>query len=356
MLFSNGFTNAQETTYSAYEERMAQYVNNQLAYSWKYDSVEIVKIAIDSCKRFLEKYPNTFIKSGVLSYMLRMTSELTTDPKKILPLVDSILVYDNIATTQYGIAELLIEKNIDPIYGRKLLSSSSPQLTYSYHRFKANLLFARLEVSQGNSGIAKWYYEQAIKEDSTRAEGWQEYATFLKYSEQPTEYHNVMKKIQSLDRLNQLKYESSTNGSQNLNKSILKYHFNDIEGHSIDFQNYLGAPVLIQNFNFWCPVQKEQIKTLENIAAQYPNVKIVLMNVSESPKELKHQFLNKSKYKFYTKHKIVFADSVLWSEILGHTAHSLFVIDKFGNIKSDYSGYNKTLESKLKSDLQKLSK
>lgn len=44
----------------------------QYVYSLKYDSTQILDIALDSCWKFLDKYPNSFAKPGVFYYMLEM--------------------------------------------------------------------------------------------------------------------------------------------------------------------------------------------------------------------------------------------------------------------------------------------
>ena len=345
---------AQVTTYSPYEERMAQFVNNQLAYGRKYDSLAIIKKALDSCRVFLAQYPHTFVKSGILSYMVEMTAEITTDSKVVIPLVDSLLLCDSNAVTKYGIGQLLIEKNIEPAIGYKLLVDAYPNLTYSYHRFKANILFARLEISLGQTDAAKRHYEKALKFDSTRAEGWLEYATFLKFSEYSADHNIVMKKMQGLERSKLFVYQNNSNSNPNLNKSFLKYTFKDIDDNPVNFSSYSGEPVIIQNFNFWCPNPQEQINILKRIETKYPKIKIVLLNVGETPEELKTHYLTRSKYKFFASHKIIYGDSLFWSEIFGHTANSIFVIDKNGTIKGSYEGYSKILESLIVEKIEKL--
>ena len=107
------FSFSQTTTYSKEEERMLQYVNNQYAYSLKYDSSEILDTALDSCWKFLNKYPNSFAKPGVFSYMLEMAVLNHSDKNVIATLIDSTVYFDPSSVTKYRVAEMLIEKEID---------------------------------------------------------------------------------------------------------------------------------------------------------------------------------------------------------------------------------------------------
>ena len=103
------FSFSQTTTYSKEEERMLQYVNNQYAYALKYDSTEILETALDSCWNFLSKYPNSFAKPGVFSYMLEMAVLNHSDKNIIATLIDSTIYFDPSSVTKFKIAEKLIE-------------------------------------------------------------------------------------------------------------------------------------------------------------------------------------------------------------------------------------------------------
>lgn len=350
------FLCAQETTYSPYEERMGMYLNNQTVYAIKYDSLQLVRTALDSCRNFLKAYPRTFIKAGALSYMVTMAAQVTKDPQQITPLVDSLLACDQSAVTKYGVALTLAEKEIAPELCYRLLEEAYPELTDSYHRYRSNILFARREIARGHRDAAKGYFLRALQFDSTRAEGWQEYAAFLKFSEDPSGFRQVMTKIQDLDRRKLLSYLNRADHDPNLNKSILDHTWTDLEGKPFDLRSQLTGPVILQDFNFWCPNKKEQLKLLANVERKFPKVKVLLLNVGETPHELKTRYLNKRDYRFYAKHPILYSDSLFWNRIYGHTATSLMVIDTNGVIRAGYQGYSPLLDSLLMNTVSRLSK
>ena len=117
-------------------------MNNGWAYSVKYDSLQRIRPVIDSCSRFLKRYPNSFLKPGVFAYMLKLTAMISTKKDEIFPLIDSVLAYDSISVTQMGIGRLLVEQEIDPHRGAAFLEKALPALTYSDHRYKSHLLLS----------------------------------------------------------------------------------------------------------------------------------------------------------------------------------------------------------------------
>ena len=347
------FSFSQTTTYSKEEERILQYVNNQYAYALKYDSTEILETALDSCWKFLNKYPNSFAKPGVFSYMLEMAVLNHSDNNIIATLIDSTIYFDPSSVTKFKIAEMLIEKEIDPDKGYIFLNEAYPNLSASYHKYKSNILFARKAITDGKSTIAKMFYEKALLEDSTRAEGWYEYASYLTFSEQTNELKKAKKQIQSLDKADRITYKNYSKNSPNVGKEFLDNKLSDLEGNLIDFNNFKGKPIVAQYFSNWCP-QPKKYPALENISKEFPNTKIILINVLESPEKLKSKYLNKPEYEYLKKYTIVFEDSAFSNKFSGKSMGTLFLIDESGKIILDLQGYSKDYEKLLREALKNL--
>ena len=344
---------SQSTTYSNEEEKMLQYVNNQYAYAMKYDSLEMISSAIDSCWQFLHKYPKSFAKPGVFEYMVKMTIFNHSTSETISALIDSSLFYDSSSVNEYSIANDLIESNILIGKGYLLLTKAFPKLSASYHIYKANILFARKAIKEGRSGIARMYFERALSADSTRAEGWYEYAAYLKFSEQPGELLKVKREIQSLDKAGRLKYEDYSKNSQNIGKDFLDFKLPDLNGNIINLTKYKDKPLIAQYFSNWCP-QPQKYPVLEEMSKEFPEAKIILINVGESPEELKSEYLNKPNYKYLDKYKIVFEDSSLSNSFTNITMGTLFLIDKSGKIVLELKGYSKDYGKLLQEAIKKL--
>jgi|GEM_PF-1299286 len=346
---------AQQSTYSGAEERMLLYVNNQYGYALKYDSIKMIPPTLDSCRRFLEKYPRSFARGGVFSYMFEMSSVITSDTTTLFPLVDSVLCYDQLPVTKFSIAELLIERNINPKRGRELLQDAYPHLSTPYHRFKANLLQARVALKDGSIAAAKTFFKQALHEDSSRVEGWYEYASYLKVTEQLSELVLIEGKLRAMDEQDRFNYESNSKNSPYINRSFSDYTLQDIDGSPVDFHKFLGNPVIAQCFNFWCPSMKEY-PVLKRIGKEFPKATIVLINAGETPEEIKSKYLAQPQYQFLKEYTLVFMDSSIAYGLYGggSTTGTILLIDKSGHVRADYHGYSKELEQLLRQKLRKL--
>jgi thiol-disulfide isomerase/thioredoxin len=347
------FTFSQTTTYSKEEEGMLQYVNNQYAYALKYDSSEILDTALDSCWKFLNKYPNSFAKPGVFSYMLEMAVLRHSDKKDIATLIDSTVYYDPSAVTKFRVAEMLIENQIDPHKGYLFLNEAFPNLNAAYHKYKSNILFARKAITDGKQASAKMFFEGALLEDSTRAEGWYEYASYLTFSEQTNELNRVKKKIQLLDQADRIIYNNYSKNSPNIGKEFLDYKLHDLQGNLIDLQEFEGKPLVAQYFSNWCP-QPKKYPVLEKVSKDFPDAKIILISVLESPEELKTKYLNKPEYKYLEKYTILFEDSSFSNKFSGKSMGTLFLIDEAGKIILDLQGYSKDYEKLLREALKRI--
>jgi len=176
VVFTSTSVFAQQSTYSVAEERMLTYVNNQYAYALKYDSLKMIPqrwIRADVSLR-----STAVIRRGaVFSYMFEMSSVITSDTTKLFPLLDSVLIYDQLPVTKLGMAEILIERNIDRKRGRELLQDA-------YHTFRSLITGLRPICSwrdlrsRMQSRCCHRFFEKALLEDSTRAEGWYEYGSY----------------------------------------------------------------------------------------------------------------------------------------------------------------------------------
>lgn len=349
-------TFAQTTTYSIEEEKMVQYVNNGLAYAMKYDSLQNVKPVIDSCWRFLKKYPNSFAKPNVFSYLLEMTAVVSNDVKKINPLIDSVLFYDNLPITRQRIGAILIERNLDLKKGREFILDALPKLTVPSHIFNSYLLLAKSDVTFGNFASAKMNFENALKIDSTRAEAWYEYLGFLKIRELPDEANIVLAKINDLDKRSKLRYVSYTNVSPNINKNICTLSLIDLDSNNVDLNTFKDKVVVINRFNFWCRYCVYEFPTLKKLIKEFPEVKFIFINSGETTYELRDRYFAMKEFSFLKNQTVLFETKDYYDEIYGNVVPHTLVIDKFGNIRYDYSGYRKELESLLRNNLSNLIK
>lgn len=347
---------AQSTTYSREEEKMVGYVNNGWAYAKKYDSLKNVKPVLDSCWKLLKKYPQSFAKPNVFSYMLEMTVLITRDLSLINPLIDSVLYYDQLPTTKERIGEILITRNLNISHGKELLNDAFPKLTAPYHIYNTLLLMAKSDVALGNYASARINYEKALQTDSTRAEGWYEYLGYLKLMELPFDASLVIKKINVLEKENKLHYINNSTVSPNVNKNISKYSMLDLDNKSFELSSLKGKVYVINCFNFWCGFCVKEFPTLKRMIKEFPEVEFIFLNYGETAKELRERYFSKKEFSFLKKQQVLFMNNEFSRNVYGSGVPQTYVIDKFGTIRYDYYGYSEELETLLRDNLRSLIK
>ncbi len=356
ILFTTASSFAQTTTYSKEEERMVAFANNGLSYAKKYDSLLNVKPVIDSCRRFLKKYPRSFAKPNVFSYMLEMIVLISKDLAEINPLIDSVLYYDQLPVTKQRIGEILITRNLDIKRGRDLIAAAFSKLTVPYHIYNSYMLMAKSDITLRKFASAKINYEKALQTDSTRAEAWYEYLGYLNMMELPNEAGSVRKKIIELEKEDKLLYLDYTNISPNINKNISGLSLINLDKRTFDLNSLEGKVVVINCFNFWCGYCVKEFPTLKKMIKEFPEVEFVFLNLVETAPELRDRYFKMNEFKFLAKQKVLFSTIQFNREIYGNGVPQTLVIDKEGTVRYDYYGYRKELESALRGNLQKLIK
>jgi thiol-disulfide isomerase/thioredoxin len=347
---------SQHTTYSKEEETMVRYVNMGLAYAFKYDSYQDVKPIIDSCWSFLDKYPNSFAKPNVLSYLLEMNVLISKDFKVINPLIDSVLYYDSLPTTKQRIGALLIERNLDLKRGREFVLDALPNLSVKNQKFNSYMLLAKSDLTLGKFASAKINFENALRIDSTRAEGWYEYLSFLRMRELTQEANVISSKIAELEKQSKIKFVNQTGISPNINKIINNITLLDLDSNTVELKLLKKQVVVLNRFNFWCGICAKEFPALQKLIKEFPDVKFVFINSGESASELRTRYFKMKEFSFLKKQQVLFVTKEYYDEIYGDSVPHTLVVDKEGVIRFDYQGYNKEMEILLRNNLKILLK
>ena len=345
---------AQKTTYSKYEDSMIRYANNGWAYADKYDSLLIAQNTLDSCWRFIKNYPNSFAKPNVLSFMLKTAVILNNSHEEILQLIDSVLTYDKLPITGLWIAEILIERNIDIQLGRDIINKILPDLTVPYHKYRSYMLLAATDLSKGYYSSARDNYKAALSYQPERLIGWYEYLGFLKMSEFPNELVKVETRIKELEENELTEMVSNSDSSPNINKSLLEIELKTLDNDTVHLSDFKGKVILINQFNFWCGWCIKEFPILKKIIVEFPEVEFIFLNSGEKPDELRNYYFKKDEYNFLEKANVFYTTKSFSDKVYGHSVPQTFIVDKMGNIRFDYLGYNKELESILRRNLKKL--
>jgi thiol-disulfide isomerase/thioredoxin len=347
---------SQTTTYSKEEENMVGYVNMGWAYAYKYNSYQDVKPIIDSCWSFLNIYPNSFAKPNVFSYLLEMNVLISKDLKVINPLIDSVLYYDSLPTTKQRLGGILIERNLDLKRGREFVLDALPKLSVKNQLFNSYLLLAKSDLTLGKFASAKINFENALKTDSTRSEGWYEYLSFLRIRELTQEANIVAAKIGELEKQSKIKFVTQTSISPNINKDINNITLLDLDSNTVELKSLKGQISVLNRFNFWCGICATEFPALQKLIKEFPDVKFIFINSGETASELRDRYFKKKEFSFLKKQKVLFVTKEYYDEIYGDTVPHTLIVDKSGIIRYDYRGYNKEMESLLRNNLNTLLK
>lgn len=352
LIFSARLT-AQTTTYSKEEENMIQYVNMGLAYSLKYDSPERVKPVIDSCWNFLDRYPKSFAKSNVFTYLLEMTAIISDDMKEINPLIDSVLSYDSLPTAKLRIGELLIERNLDIEKGRDFIFDTMPGLTVPLHLYKSHLILAKTDMQLGKYASAELNLKKAIAIDSTRSDALYEYNNFLIMREAPQQAMIMQDKINQLNKKAKDRFINNAGISPNVNKYVSDIPLYDMDSNLVTLHNLKGKIVVINRFNFWCKLCVYEFPALQKLKREFPSVEFVFINSGpgEDPAELREKYFPKKEFSFLKNETVLFVTKNYFDKIYGSSIPHTLIVDKKGNVRLDYIGYRKELEDILRDKL-----
>ncbi len=286
------FCKSQQTTYSKSEEVGFR----KLQYAWyaatTYASKQYSLCVIDTFDQFLNTYPNSIFKTGVLNYKLNLASIASSDSKLITSIADSILCYDSLVQTKLGVAEIFIQKNINASRGAYLINEILPELSDPYHRYKAYNLLASYSISKGEYSSAKSYLHLAIGIDSSRFEAWYSYLSLLKSREDINESVKIQKIISKLQYKGLSDFESKSSLGPNVLSTFGSYSFTDINGKSIRLSSFKNKVIVVDCFAFWCDGCVRELPVLHSLCEDYPNVVFIYINmppdfIGGNPKDTK---------------------------------------------------------------------
>ncbi len=112
------------------------------------------------------------------------------------------------------------------------------------------------------------------------------------------------------------------------------YHWELVNqnGETIDFNQYKGQVVLINNWATWCPPCVAEMPSLERLYSHYKN-KVVFLFVADKPEKVK-QFLIKNQLHI----PVVFMQTDMPQLLQSSSIPTTFIIDKKGDIVVQKTG------------------
>ncbi len=345
---------AQSTTYSPYEARMINYVNNGFSYARKWDSLDVARQTLDSCRNFLEQYPRSFARPNVFQYMLEISALLNRPGEEIFPLIDSVLTYDKLPVTKLRVGQILIERNLDTRLGEEIIKVVLPQLTVEYHKIRALRTLASVNIMSGRYSSAANRYEEALKIDPEDLSLLRGYLTLSGLMEIPDRKKVLENKIYEIEARHETEYAELADNGPNINKNLHDMVLTTIDGYPFRFSELKGKVAVLDRFQFWCRICVLEFPALQKMMEEFPSVVFIFLNAGDTADELKKIFFSKKEFYFLAKQKILFTDKKYYNKVYGHSVPHTILLDKKGVVRYEYKGYMKNFEELLRENLKRL--
>lgn len=344
-----------QTTYSRAEEDMARFVNNGLAYAIKYDSLQRIPPVLDSCRRFLQDYPNSFVRSNVFTYMLEMTSLITRDRDSVFSLIDSVLAYDKLPSTRMRIGEILVERELDTELGIAMLAGVLPELSVPYHKYKTHLLLSQTDIAKGNSLTALRHINSAIQIDSVRLDAWYALLGLMRMQEDQRGAAAASNRIDQLESVKRREYYQYVEQGPLTGQSVMGLTPTDLDGNAFPLSRLANQVIVLQYFGFFCTTPGREFPVIKRLIKEFPQVEFVFLNTGETPDELKLHYFTRPSSAFLKDQTVLIKDLSVVRFFRGTAGMgSIFIIDRHGDIRFSFPGTSPGYEDAIRSKIEQL--
>ena len=338
---------AQDQKATNEELGVATYLMNESFYVRKFKSIERYENAKDSCYRFLQKYPNSFARADVFRVLFTMVGNFSTDEKEILQVADSLLKYDNLPFTKVSIAEKLINKTTHLRKAVNLLNDGLSELENNNHLIRGFVARAEAYKLLGNINNAKMDYYEAIKIDSSREDLWQALAGI---STDELESGMIKEKIHQIREEMTDDYREKSLKSEIIGRNILSNKAFNLKGEEVSLASLKSKITVINFFGFWCSWCVKEFPHLLEFQEKYPDVNVIFMADKRfTLDEIDSKYLQLEQFRFLKKQNFVISE--LNKELGINAVPRTIVLDKDGNIRYDYSGYNENIAQLLEENV-----
>ncbi len=338
---------AQDKTFTNEELGVTTYLLNESFHASKFNSVERYENAKDSCYRFLKKYPNSFARADVFRVLFTMLGNFSTAEKEILQVADSLLKYDNLPLTKVSVAEKLINKTTYLEKAVSLLNDGLSELENQNHLIWGFVARAEAYKLLGNINNAKMDYYEAIKIDSSREDLWQAVAGI---TTNELESGMIKKKIHQIREEMTEDYREKSLKSEIIGRNILSNTAFNLKGEEVSLASLKSKITVINFFGFWCSWCVKEFPHLLEFQEKYPDVEIIFMADKRfTLEEIESKYLELEQFSFLKHNNFLVSelDNKLGIKAVPRT----IVLDRDGNIRYDYSGYNEKIADLLEENV-----
>ena len=139
-------------------------------------------------------------------------------------------------------------------------------------------------------------------------------------------------------------------GSMLVGKRAPEFTLQDLSGKEIAASSFQGKPVLVNFWATWCAPCREQMPKIEEAQQAFADKGLVVLAINDGESaDTARKYIDEHKYTFRV---LLDRDKSAAGKFSVSGIPALFLIDRDGNVRAQYTGYNSALD--LREELKKI--
>jgi peroxiredoxin/outer membrane lipoprotein-sorting protein len=139
-------------------------------------------------------------------------------------------------------------------------------------------------------------------------------------------------------------------GSPLVGRHMPQFTLQDLAGNDVAASSLEGKPVLVNFWATWCGPCREQMPKIQEAQRAFADKGLVVLAINDGePEETARTYIEEHKYTFRV---LLDRDKTIAGKFSVSGIPALFLIDRDGNIRAQFEGYNSALD--LREELKKI--
>jgi peroxiredoxin/outer membrane lipoprotein-sorting protein len=139
-------------------------------------------------------------------------------------------------------------------------------------------------------------------------------------------------------------------GSALVGRRIPEFTLQDLSGQEIAASSFQGKPVLVSFWATWCAPCREQMPKIQEVQRAFADKGLVVLAINDGESaDTARKYIDEHKYTFRV---LLDRDKAVAGKLSVSAIPALFLIDRDGNIRAQYTGYSSALD--LREELKKI--
>jgi peroxiredoxin len=129
-----------------------------------------------------------------------------------------------------------------------------------------------------------------------------------------------------------------------------EFTLQDLSGDEIAASSFQGKPVLVNFWATWCAPCREQMPKIQEAQRAFADKGLVVLAINDGESaDTARKYIDEHKYTFRV---LLDRDKSVAGKFSVSGIPALFLIDRDGNVRAQYTGYNSALD--LREELKKI--